>query len=176
MKRFIFIYVVFIPGCVLSQRPSELRADVIATEYSSSKNAKDLALCASDEWEKKIITGMKIQMKETSKGYSVWIEQSIGSPLISLLSLKENAMLLADIENTPTGSIARYRISFSDNEKYWAANLEKCLNAPSVRSSEQFNSNGSISQKLQELNELKNSGLITEDEFQNKKKSLLEKL
>jgi hypothetical protein len=44
-----------ITGCVITTSPSELRNDVTPIEYSSVKSAKVLALCVSDEWEKKLL-------------------------------------------------------------------------------------------------------------------------
>jgi len=175
---------VLITGCVISNSPSELRNDVTPIEYNSVKSAKVLALCALDEWEKRIYKWMKVQMRETSNGYSVWGEQSVGSPLVSPFSMKDNAMFVVDIDNTKTGSIAHYYIAFSDDEKYWVSTLEKCLNdttvksivAPEISTQETSSANSSVSQKLRELQELKKDGLITEDEFQNKKKQLLDKL
>lgn len=175
---------VLITGCVISNSPRELRNDVTPIEYSSVKSAKILALCASDEWEKKLIRGMRVQMRETSNGYSVWSEQSFGSPLIGYVSMKDNAMFIADIDNTKTGSIARYYIAFTDDEKYWVSALEECLTNSTVKSIttpenpilESSPANSSASQKLRELQGLRKDGLITEDEFQNKKKQLLDKL
>lgn len=46
---------VLITGCAMSTRPNELRNDVTPIEYSSVKSAKTLALCVSDEWEKKLL-------------------------------------------------------------------------------------------------------------------------
>jgi hypothetical protein len=186
MKKLILISMVFIiNGCVLSQRPNELRNDVTPTEYSSSKNAKVLALCIQDEWEKIDNSLMKVEMREKSNGYSVWVNQSIGSSM-SYVSMKDSATFIADIDNTKTGSAVHYYTVFTYKED-WISALKRCLVGGSITNNvvtpENLSiessvpvTNKTISQKMNELNELKKSGLITEDEFQNKKKSLLEKL
>jgi hypothetical protein len=68
---------------------------------------------------------MKVQMRETSNGYSVWVEVSIGSPLIGYASIKDNAIFIADIDNTKTGSITRYYIAITDDKKYWGVGFRK---------------------------------------------------
>lgn len=170
-------------GCVMSTKPSELRSTK-PVEYSSSRNAKAVALCAYDEWEKKIISTMKVQMREKSNGFSVWVEVSVGSPLTSSFSLKDNAIFVADIDNTKTGSITHFYDGIDDDEKYWASELEKCLNNASrigqnatlENQNIESENTSSTSQKLREIHDLKKDGLINEDEFQNKKKQILDNL
>ncbi len=184
MKKIALIYMVFITGCTFSQRPNELRNDVTPAEYSSSKNAKVLALCVQDEWERIDNSLMKVEMREKSNGYSVWVNQSVGSSL-SYVSMKDNATFIADIDNSKTGSVVHYYTIFTYKED-WISALKKCLVGGSsdavivtpenVSTELSVPANNTITQKLHELNELKKSGLITEIEFQNKKKSLLEKL
>jgi hypothetical protein len=156
------------------------------TRFSSSKNAKVLALCIQDEWEKIDNSLMKVEMREKSNGYSVWVNQSIGSSM-SYVSMKDSATFIADIDNAKTGSIVHYYTVFTYKED-WILALKRCLVGGSGNSLNNFvipdnlsteslaPTNNTTTQKLHELNELKKSGLITEDEFQNKKKSLLEKL
>ena len=172
-----------ITGCVASTSPSELRNDVTPIEYNSAKNARVIALCISDEWERINNPLMKVQLREKTNGYSVWVEQTLqGSPLIGYASMKDSATFIADIDNTKAGSNIRYYSIFT-YKKDWVSALDKCLDDTSVKAistpenlPQEPHANGSASQKLRELQSLKKDGLITEEEFQNKKRQLLDKL
>jgi hypothetical protein len=172
-----------ITGCVISETRNDLRKDITPVEYNSVKSSKVLALCVSDEWDKIDNVLMRVQMRQTTNGYSVWVEQSVGSPMVGFGSMKDSATFLADIDDTQSGSITHYYAPFT-YKKDWVSALEKCLNDASVKSIatpenpilKSSPANSSASQKLRELQGLRKDGLITEDEFQNKKKQLLDKL
>lgn len=125
---------------------------------------------------------MKVQLRETTNGYSVWVEQSVGSPLVGLVSMKDSATFIADIDDTRGGSITHY-YTVSTSKTEWKSALNKCLgdvSAKTITTPEhsilETPTNSPTSEKLRELQELRKDGLITEEEFQNKKKQLLEKL
>ena len=176
-------YLSLLSGCTYSVKPSELRNDVKPIEYSSTKTAKVLALCIQDEWEAINNNLMKIQIKEKTNGYSVWVEQSIGSgsPLVGYLSMKDSATFIADIDNSKNGSTVQYYSVFTYKEE-WISAVKDCLTRAYINNGNTIENNisneqqSNTTQKLKELNELRKSGLITDDDFQNKKKALLDKM
>lgn len=167
---------VLITGCAITHKPSDIRKGV-ASEYSSAKSAKTVALCVADEWEKIDNYLMKVRLRPTTNGYSVWVEQSIGT------MMKDDTTFLADIDDVQSGSIVRY-YTVATSKTEWKLALDKCLGdipakaiTPQSSTSEvQTTMSNSTSQKLRELQGLRKDGVITEDEFQKKKKQLLEKL
>lgn len=165
-----------ITGCAVTHKPSDRRKAMTPVEFSSAKSAKAVALCVADEWEKIDNYFAKVQLRPTTNGYSVWIEASIGT------MMKDDTATLADIDDVQNGSITRfYTVAGSD---IWKLALDKCLGdipakaiTPQSSTSEvQTTTSNSTSQKLRELQGLRKDGVITEDEFQKKKKQLLEKL
>lgn len=165
-----------ITGCAITHKPSDIRKGKATVEYSSTKNSKSLALCIADEWEKIDNYLVKVQLRPTTNGYSVWVEQSVGT------MLKDDTAFLADIDDTQTGSVTRY-YSVSTWNAAWQSAVTICLgDAPTKaiatpeRTTSETPTNSSTSQKMRELQGLRKDGVITEDEFQKKKKQLLEKL
>lgn len=177
------ICIVLITGCVQTIKRNELQDNMKPVVYNSTKDAKKLALCIADNWDKleAPFTTFKVQLRPTINGYSVWAEQTIGSNL-NTFSIKDSVAYLADIDDTKDGSITRYYATGTYKEE-WVSALDKCLGDTSTKPfiapvtvTPENQSSSSTSQKLRELQGLKKEGLITEDEFQNKKKQLLEKL
>lgn len=165
-------------GCITTS-PKDMRSSPPVAEFSSENNAKIVATCIADGWENIDNYLMKVQMRPTTNGYSVWVEQSVG---MGLTAVKDSATFLADIDDTSNGSVTRY-YSVATSKTEWKDALRKCLsNAPAKpvampeRTILDTPSNGSTSQKLRELQTLKNDGLINDQEFQKKKQQLPEKL
>lgn len=177
------ICVIILTGCVQTIKRNELQANMKPVLYNSSNNAKNLSLCIAGSWDKleAPFTTFRVQLQPAINGYSVWAEQSIGSSL-NTFSIKDSVAYLADIDDTKDGSTTRYYATGTYKEE-WTSALVRCLNelptktftAP-VNVPTDNQSSNTTSQKLRQLQELKKDGLITEDEFQNKKKQLLEKL
>lgn len=169
---------VFVMGCVTTS-PKDMRSSPPVAEVSSDNNAKTVATCIADGWENIDNNLMKVQMRPTSSGYSVWVEQSVG---MGLTAVKDSATFLADIDDTSNGSVTRY-YSVATSKTEWKVALRKCLSSAPVkpvampeRTKLDTPTNGSTSQKMRELQGLRKEGLITEEEFQKKKQQLLEKL
>ena len=185
--KFLYVAVmgcmVLITGCVQTIKRNELQDNMKPVVYNSTNNAKNLSLCIADNWDKldAPFTTFKVQLRPAINGYSVWAEQSIGSSF-NTFSIKDSVAYLADIDDTKDGSITRYYATGTYKEE-WASALVKCLGDASAKTftapvnvTPDNQSSNSTSQKLRELQVLKKDGLITDDEFQNKKKQLLEKL
>lgn len=174
---------VLISGCVQSLKRNEVQDNVTPVEYKSSLNSKALAICISDKWDKlnAAFTTFRIQFRPTANGHSVWAEQSVGNSF-SNFSIKDSVAYLADITDVQHGSTIKY-YALGVYKEEWESELNRCLNDTNLntnysteKSSNEAPVNNTTTQKLLEINELRKNGLITEDEFQNKKKQLLEKL
>lgn len=183
-KIILMLLAVLITGCVMTRSPNEVRKDMPAVEYSSVNSSKTVALCLTDTWEKINSPINKVQLRPTSNGYSAWVEETIGGGP-SLVSVNGRTVILADIEDTQSGSITRYYTSFKPGHAVWQPPVDKCLGGniakvvaipESTTSGVSTSSGNATSQKLRELQALRKDGVITEDEFQSKKKQLLEKL
>ena len=80
--------------------PSEMRAKPPAQVFTSSADAKSVAVCIANKWENLGVFGstLPISMRPTMTGYTV----SLVNPQSA------QTQLLVDIDEATTGSITRY--------------------------------------------------------------------
>lgn len=97
MTRFAAVLAIFMLfGC---STPNQMREAAPAADFSSAKAAKTVALCVAQRWENSGIGGTpSVTFRPTESGFMVAIRnEAIGS-----------IQLLADIDDSPTGSRTRY--------------------------------------------------------------------
>ena len=190
MRKIIVMLLLAVPvaGCVVTATKNDIRSEHPPVEYSSANSSKVVATCLVDAWESVdnsfVKNNTKAQLRPTANGFTAWVEENVGNGL-SWISVKDHATIVADIDDTPGGSITRYYTSFKPGNVVWQPPVDKCLGgniakvvaAPeSTTSGASTSSGNATSQKLRDLQALRKDGVITEDEFQSKKKQLLEKL
>lgn len=154
-----------ITGCTTTNKSSDAQNEVGFVEYTSTKNAKTIALCIADEWDKTGNYLMKLQLRPTTNGYSVWVEQSAET------TTKGDTVFRTDITDTPGGSITRY-YTITTNKPEWRVALSKCITDVYPKTTAP---KPTKSQKLRKLEELRKEGVITEKEYQEKKDALTKK-
>jgi PBP1b-binding outer membrane lipoprotein LpoB len=174
-------------GCVSTRNPNETRKETPSVDYRSPNGSKVVALCMTDTWESldtSLRKFMRAQIRPRENGHSAWLELNMGGDL-SWVSVKDMTEVLADIDDTPTGSIV-HLFTASPTHKLSTSVVEKCLSnaaiiptrliptpAPALQANR---SESSVAQKLRELSEMKKEGLVTEAEFEVKRKGLLDRM
>lgn len=161
-------------GCATHHQGDMRNREPVAI-YSSTNNAKNVALCVADGWEKNGNMSAEIKMRPSANGYSVWVDIDVN------VLMKNLTVQLVDAEDTQTGSATRFYSGTSDINE-WRKVVDRCAGNPTNKTNaapEQVLSDSTgvslTSQKLRELQALRKDGLITEEEYQRKKQQLLEK-
>jgi len=174
----IILFTIVLTSCATS---SDLRSKPPTLELVSSKSSKAVAGCIGDGLD---TLGLSLgnynvlSSRPTANGYSMSLHSKIGG-------WGSETSLVIDISETQDGSKTFF---FSNLLQRWEKRIipvvKNCqgstfskttiLDAPKSESSSTINS--SIPQKLRALQVLRKEGVITEEDFQKKKKQLLEKL
>src|SRR3989338_9553476 len=96
------VVTVWLTGCAT---PADIRARSPSLELTSSRPAKDVAMCISDRWENSDIwgkwqAGIPINMRQTQDGYTIL------ASVMTAFAIYPG--FLVDINDTPSGSSMRY--------------------------------------------------------------------
>lgn len=176
---FFMASVFLLSGCATIQ---DLRNNQPDLDLTSVKKAKDVGVCIADRLEKMSTEMDTMSARQTSNGYSVVVTQNMPG---GIYGSAKDTIIVVDITDTPSGSHTLFFNNFlAGGQKIFQA-MRDCqsgspVNAPtastSTNSDKPILTDSSIPQKIRELENLRKDGLITDIEFQNKKKQLLDKL
>lgn len=165
-------------GCATT---NDLRNNPPDLDLTSVKKAKDVGVCIADRLETMSSLMDTMSARQTSNGYSVVVTQNMPG---GVFGSGKDTIIVVDITDTKSGSHTLFFNHFLAGGQNFFEIMRDCQgNFPvkataspaSTESETPTPMNVSVPQKIRELESLRKDGVITEDEFQTKKKQLLEK-
>ena len=172
-KNFIAFALAFLlAGCATI---GDLRNNPPDLDLKSTKNANDVGVCIADKIESMSSSLDTMNTRKTSNGYSVSVTQNMPG---GVFGSGKDTILVVDVTDTQSGSHTLFFNHFlAGGQKYYDI-IHSCQESLPVKNEiapVNTGSESSVPQKIRELESLRKDGVITENEFQSKKKQLLEK-
>lgn len=165
------ISAIFITGCASL---SDLRNNRPDLDLTSVRPARDIGVCIADKLESVNSTLDTMNARQTTNGYSVSITQNMPG----MLSSQKDTIFVVDIIDTPNGSHTLFFNHFIAGGQMYYDIIRSCQEGLPVKIDSTLANTGSessVTQKIRELESLRKDGVITENDFQSKKKQLLDK-
>jgi hypothetical protein len=162
---------IFITGCASL---SDLRNNKPDLDLTSLKPAKEIGVCIADKLETVNSTLDTMSARQTSNGYSISITQNMPG----MISSQKDTIFVVDVIDTPYGSHTLFFNHFIAGGQMYYDIIKSCQEGQPVKINSTIANTGSevsVTQKIRELEGLRKDGLITENDFQSKKKQLLDK-
>lgn len=159
-----FSFAVFLGAC--ATRPEGISASYVSHEKYAAADCVRLATQMSDARAELAKVSEMQNSKATGDAWGVFL---LGIPFSQLSGdhAGDVAKWKGEVEAVETAQIKKYCKGNSDSTPLATTTATAALQA---------SSNETVAQKLREIQNLRKEGILTEDEFQQKKQQLLEKL